>query len=184
MEKQKIKVQEDHHQLLIEIESRKYWLRILPMSLLFIIWLLAQYFLITTAIDIFLHADNNFPSLILTFLIIGWAFGAFYIVRTLVWQFLGKEVLVFTKNDFSITKQYGILLFDKEVSLNGDTIFLLDTTYSPEIPLLNRRKGSDLLLGKGGRLVVRSSGKVFNFAHGLELQVGEALLEKIQQWYK
>lgn len=184
MTTEKIKIRKSQNQLIVEIEAKKYWKKIVPSCLLLSIWFFGQYYLISTTIEIFLYAENNFPALILGFLIIGWALGAFYIIRTLIWQFYGVEVLTFTKNDFHISKKNGFLIFDKRFTINDQSHFVFDPSYSPEMPLYNRRKAADLMLGKGGCLQLQFANKKINFAHGLGIQEGESLLEQIEEWYE
>jgi hypothetical protein len=168
------RISQDFTALKIEIPSRKNWFVLIFFTFWLGGWFMGESFAIQ---EVFNSGVPFYENAFLLFWLGGWTVGGAFVILTILWQLIGKEIIIVSR---------GILKIEKSIRFVGlkksyDIASIKNLTINP-VPQLsnwnNRRNSSNVL--NSGKIQFDYGMKTIKFANDVEEAEARMLLTKLK----
>jgi len=162
----------------IEIPAPRNWFVIIFMTAWLGGWAMGWFFAFTSIVQDFSNGWDGI-NFFLLFWLTGWTVGGAFVIKTLTWMILGKEIITIKNGQLEIIRKGDILSQPKSYDLNTATNFEVKKT--PAFSYLNNSAGRNPWNNSSlGTLQFDYGMKTINFGIGIDEAEAKFLLEKFK----
>ncbi len=173
-------VDETPDEIVITIPAKRKRYIILFMTAWLGAWLLGEVFVLGTVFGGYDGSGGEFVSLFMLVWLTIWTFAGLFVIRILIWMFVGKEVISISRKELRIHRKGQLL--SKPKLYDTSQVKSLDVNSNGGIPVILREIYSNNLLntGNSGALKFDYGLKTVHFADGIDEAEAKFLLKKIE----
>jgi hypothetical protein len=169
-------INQDFNSLSISIPSKKNWFIIIFMTAWMGGWVMGE----TFAIGAIFNSDTPiFANAFLLFWLVGWTVGGAFVLYTISWQLVGREIINLERGLLKIEKSVKGIGRKKVYDINS--IQNIDINPTQDLGMWGGNYNRNLFGMKGGKIKFDYGMKTIKFANDIDEAEARMVIEKLKE---